>query len=106
MNRKSRVADAHAAQPKKCSVGLAFLLLPEGLGVESVGRASDPGKNRQGDQNRYDRLHGPHSICAIRTTPLSTVIAWRGLAHQLAPSVLQITIRVFGFGSSRRSLAA
>ena len=48
---------------QKCLVGLALLLLPEGLGVESVGRASDPGKNRQGDQNRYDRLHGPHSIC-------------------------------------------
>ena len=94
--------DARAAQPK-CLVGLAFLLLPEGLGVESVGRASDPGQNRQGDQNGYDRLHGPHSICAIRTTPLSTVIAGRRLAREPAPSVPQVTIKSFprsgGFGS-------
>jgi hypothetical protein len=54
---------------KNASVGLRARVLPEELGVESeefgvesVGRASDPGKNRQGDQGRYDRLHGPHSI--------------------------------------------
>src|SRR5690242_8799208 len=47
---------------QKFLVGLALLLFPEGLGVESrVGRASDPRKNRQSNQGRYDRLHGPHS---------------------------------------------
>ena len=44
---------------RNASVGLTLLLLKEGLGVESVGRTSDPGKNRQGDQKRYDRLHKP-----------------------------------------------
>ena len=59
------VAVGHMAATKipssEASVRLTVLLLVECLGVECAGRSCDAGENRQGDQSRYDGLHGYYS---------------------------------------------
>jgi hypothetical protein len=49
-------------------VGLAVLLLVEGLGVERIGRSCNACENRQGNQSKYDGLHGYFSKNAGNTT--------------------------------------
>jgi hypothetical protein len=84
--RRPRGPIALRGPAENSSIGLTLLLLPEGLGVEScVGRASNPGQNRQGEQGGYDRLHGSYS----RSDPDNTivaVVACTGLGREPTPA--------------------
>ena len=60
-------------------MGLAVLLLVEGLGIERAGQSCNAGENRQGNQGGYDRLHGYFSKKLLGPT--------LGLPARMAPSI-------------------
>jgi hypothetical protein len=66
--------------PTAASVARTLLLLPEGLDVAGGSHASDANQDRQGNQGRYDGLHGSYSSpeCDADNPMLSIIAATDG----------------------------